>query len=231
MNQQIKTILPLAAFALTATYANAAVIATLTTEAKNGEPHTGPSILATTGDLLETEGSVASEGGNGDGIRQNTSTVFDGSISTGIANGAQTAANAGGYWGAGHFIEIDLDITTNTLGYDISSITTIQVGDSFRPGQAYTVQLRTVGGSFSDLLTVPDQGTGGNVNQIVISDNSAPLLGTGVDGIRFNFAATGVGWTVYRELDAVGTATVVPEPTTTALLGLGGLALIFRRRK
>lgn len=111
MNQQIKTILPLAAFALTATYANAAVIATLTTEAKNGEPHTGPSILATTGDLLETEGSVASEGGNGDGIRQNTSTVFDGSISTGIANGAQTAANAGGYWGAGHFIEIDLDIT------------------------------------------------------------------------------------------------------------------------
>lgn len=32
-------------------------------------------------------------------------------------------------------------------------------------------------------------------------------------------------------LDEVAFTNVVPEPTTTALLGLGGLALIFRRRK
>ena len=32
-------------------------------------------------------------------------------------------------------------------------------------------------------------------------------------------------------LSEIAITTVVPEPTTTALLGLGGLALIFRRRK
>jgi hypothetical protein len=239
MNKSIKTSLSLAAIALTAASANAAIIATYASEDPNlggDDFHDGP-IVASGTDLFQTVGTVAAEGGTGDGTRQNTSTLFDGLINTGIANGAQTIANAGGYWGPGHFIEIDLDTTTNTLGYDISSISTMQVGDGFRPGQGYTVQLRTVvGGSFSDLFTVPGIGTAENVNEAVISNDSGPLLGTGVDGIRFNFAdsGNGFGWTVYRELDAVGTATVaaaVPEPTTTALLGLGGLALILRRRK
>jgi hypothetical protein len=36
-------------------------------------------------------------------------------------------------------------------------------------------------------------------------------------------------WMMINEIQFDGTA--VPEPTTTALLGLGGLALIMRRRK
>ena len=36
-------------------------------------------------------------------------------------------------------------------------------------------------------------------------------------------------WMMLTEIDFEGTA--VPEPSTTALLGLGGLALIMRRRK
>ena len=64
------------ALVLTASSANAAVISTLTSEAKNGEPHTGPLIVATTGDLLETVGSVAAEGLSGSSNRQKHSVCF-----------------------------------------------------------------------------------------------------------------------------------------------------------
>jgi len=42
------------------------------------------------------------------------------------------------------------------------------------------------------------------------------------------------GNTAYAGLDEIrfgGDQAAIPEPTTTALLGLGGLALILRRRK
>ena len=57
-----------------------------------------------------------------------------------------------------------------------------------------------------------------------------------------DFLGGAEGQAIYLELDSLGqrgvyfdnvllTVGVVPEPTTTALLGLGGLALILRRRK
>jgi hypothetical protein len=49
-------------------------------------------------------------------------------------------------------------------------------------------------------------------------------------GIRLHITNTGSdGYVRFEEILVQGTA--VPEPTTTALLGLGGLALILRRRK
>ena len=59
------------------------------------------------------------------------------------------------------------------------------------------------------------------------------VLASGVTGIRFITSPTSTSAEVgiIHEYDVFGTATVVPEPTTTALLGLGGLALILRRRK
>jgi hypothetical protein len=49
----------------------------------------------------------------------------------------------------------------------------------------------------------------------------------GVQKIRFDFGNTEASGTGYSEIDVFA----VPEPSTTALLGLGGLALILRRRK
>jgi hypothetical protein len=114
------------------TSAIAASAATLTSEAKNGEPHGGPLIVAESGDLLETVGSVAAEGANGDASRNVTSSVYDGRINTSTANGSAGGdpndPKASGVWGADagtHFITFDLDTTSAILGYDISTIKTI----------------------------------------------------------------------------------------------------------
>ena len=64
----------------------------------------------------------------------------------------------------------------------------------------------------------------------LVTDDTG-VLASGIEAIKFDFLATdGNGSSVYREIDVLGSA-AVPEPTTTALLGLGGLALILRRRK
>lgn len=118
------------------------------------------------------------------------------------------------------------------MGSVALSVSSANAADSFRPSINVAVSLRTVGGSFVEIHDTGAVGTGGNVNQVEITeDNGAALLGSGIDSVRFDFGNPGLNWTFYRELDVVGTATVVPEPTTTALLGLGGLALILRRRK
>jgi hypothetical protein len=68
-----------------------------------------------------------------------------------------------------------------------------------------------------------------------ITNDSGPLIASGIDGVRFDFTNTATGsisgWTWYRELDVIGTAIPVPEPSAAALLGLGALAWVRRRRK
>lgn len=57
---------------------------------------------------------------------------------------------------------------------------------------------------------------------------------TGVTDIRLSNVVATVGNTLYAGFDEIrfgGDQAAIPEPTTTALLGLGGLALILRRRK
>ena len=54
----------------------------------------------------------------------------------------------------------------------------------------------------------------------------SPLIG---QDLRLKFYRSST--VIYGFDNITGNFTAVPEPTTTALLGLGGLALIFRRRK
>ena len=202
----------------------AAPIGTLSTEApsnNNTNNHVG-TIQATVGDLIETVGSVADEGANG-ASRHVTASVFNGKVSTGTGNegngGDPDANNAAGYWITDSFVEFDLDTTANTLGYDISTINIIQRGDGSRPSINVAVSLRTVGGSFVEIYDTGAVGTGNNVNQVAVTDDGAALLGSGIDGVRFDFGNPGLNWTWYRELDVVGTATGTAATPGTLIYG------------
>ena len=123
------------------------------------------------------------------------------------------------------------------LGYDISGIQSIAAwNDAGFMNQKYNIFLRSLGGSYGLYATVDYQpalavGEGG-ATKVNVTDNTG-LLGSGIDAIRFDFLDTvsnDVGGAVYREIDVFGVATV-PEPSSTVLLSLGGLAIALRRRR
>ena len=149
-------------------------------------------------------------------------------------HGAFPGNQADGLWSdEGAYVEYNLG--ANALGYDITSIQSIASWTNVGFGnQVWTVEVKQVGGSYALLATVdyaPFNNTAGATKV-----NLTGLNATGIESIKFTAGSTAGRSTgddfVFREIDVFGTATVaVPEPSTTALLGLGGLALILRRRK
>lgn len=147
-----------------------------------------------------------------------------------------TAGNSveGAWTTTGATAVYNLGSGANGLGYDISSIQTIAAWVNVGFGnQAWTIAVRPLGGSFTDLATINYQPLGladGGATQVSLSS----LNVTGIDAIRFtanqvNGGANG-GAFVGREIDVFGAATV-PEPAS-ALLGASGMALfLFRRRR
>lgn len=119
--------------------------------------------------------------------------------------------------------------------YNISSIVSLTGQQASRNGQDYAVKWSSNGTDFSPLTSV-----GGETNnvdtsstevQVTISDDAFGFIALGVTHLQFTFSNVGAsnGESVYREIDVLGSA--VPEPSSSALLGLGALALILRRRK
>jgi hypothetical protein len=202
----------------------AANAATITTTSQ------GPAFTVSTTDLLQT--SVASVS---DGIFYNSGYNTPGYTQANLRDGVSAGGTIIGKadspdYGQGGTVTFTLDLTTNTLGYDITGINTYtNHGDGGRDGQKYTVSYSLVGSSsFVDIATVDylmgDNGTPGS-GKVAISSIGV----SGVDAIRFNFADQENAGSNYSELDVLGIATV-PEPGAALLGGLGMLSLLRRRR-
>jgi hypothetical protein len=130
-------------------------------------------------------------------------------------------------------ITYSLNLGSAPAGYDISQIDTFSGWqDDGRINQTYEVLYSTVDapGTFISIEDVNFAPGDFNSAKASITDDTFVPLATNVGALQFAFGTQQNSHVGYRELDAFGVASV-PEPTTTALLGLGGLALILRRRK
>ncbi len=137
--------------------------------------------------------------------------------------------------------EFLLDLSSAPLGYDITDIQTISSwsGAGFMH-QVYSVSFRTVGSpTFNSIGSVdfqPFDGTSqedGGSTKVNFTDSSG-IIASGVDAIRFDFVDPSDSFTnggsIIAEIDAFGTPTQIPEPSSIALFALAGLSLLRRRR-
>ena len=153
----------------------------------------------------------------------------------GVSGGRDTDEGFSGSDGSA--VTITLDTTANTLGYDISSISTYSAYlVARRRVQNYDIAIALVGTptTFTSLYSVSQSGSGNEYFGYRITttqDAGDGLLATGVSALRFTVHGGGDDVAVYRELDVFGSATPVPEPATLALLGLGGLGMLLSRKR
>lgn len=191
-------------------------------------------------DLLQAAGVIATTSGWNltpegltDGANGGDGTVDIGSALVGAAWAGDGNSTLATY---------ELGLGSEGLGFDIQEIQTISGWTDVGFGnQSYTVSVRFVGDTlFTELANVDYQpfpnGAGGagdgGAAKVNITDTTGTLA-SGVDAIRFSLADTlsaNDGGTVFREFDVFGTATAVPEPSSLALIALGGMTLVRRRR-
>lgn len=130
-------------------------------------------------------------------------------------------------------ITFTFDLTTNTAGYDLSTIRTFASWDSGRNGQSYEVRYSTADAptSFSTLYTIATYNPSDSTTMVQLSTISGNLA-SNVAALEFVFTGFENSGTGYREFDVLGAASVVPEPSTyTAFVGLAVFGLVFLRRR
>ena len=180
-------------------------------------------IIAVSGDLLET--SVLSVTGENAGAN--------------VRNGTTgTAHNPGGsdpaaVWGQ-TTTTYNLDVSINTLGYDISEISLFSGWVDGRAAQSYELFYSLVGNAaFTSLGAISAIQSNGSLLTHTYDNLGAAIL-SGVDAIRFTQIDNGLAGTgtVFREFDVIGVETAfVPEPGTFAMLLFGTVGLRLMRRK
>lgn len=207
----MKLKLTLAALAATALSANAAIIASTGFESAEDAGFTNNvnnNFSVTTGGATWSVGGTGNYAGSWDGAALNgTQTAVIGNVSTA---GHYMTIDATGATGVGA-IEFNWERFTNTTSNLLVQWTTDALNGSETWTTAETVSgfAGSAGGGWTKTVTTINQT--GDVKVRL-------LLETGTGGASFDDFV-------------VNDFVAVPEPSSTALLGLGGIALILRRRK
>ena len=228
-----KTILSLI---VSAGCANAAVIQTYSI---NGSDTVAGDQTAFDGNISMTDLINASQVTLGSAVASDAASA--GFSATGANDGVAGSASTAAYWNNGSSsVTLTYTLVGSATGYDITSISTIygwSLGADEFTNQEYDIEFATVATPTFTLFGSKATAVGFTTNveassQNVWTENSTGILQSGVTGIRFTIRSGGgsgqIG--VIREIDVFGVASI-PEPSSTALLGLGGLALILRRRR
>jgi hypothetical protein len=243
-------LLTLAAVSSGIASSNAAI--TVAGEYANGAASFNSSVL--NNDLIDKNETTATHTRTSGTV--NTGWAIDG-IYDGLAYNAASNRVGISYYSNAEVVDT-FSLAGSATGYDITSITSItswEGTNNQHAAQSYEILISTVDNPTYTTLLLPntvdpnDTGAGsgyiafnnmvwydpGNyainnadTSKVTITDTTG-VLATGVLGIRFRITNQ-LGSTVFNEIDVVGVATVVPEPTTALLGGLGVLLLLRRRR-
>jgi hypothetical protein len=161
--------------------------------------------------------------------RMNPATVA-GLLSNGTFETANTTpVSLVGFSGeTGDWIEFNLDLTTHTAGYDISRIATFATWLAYRSRQAYSIEVRPVGGDWITFAPTTEWTRGAAVDDLYtkVSHLSNGAAGTpilrGIGAVRIRFAdvvVQPIAFAVYREIDVIGAPTPITDSISLEVLG------------
>ena len=212
----IKTILPLAVLAGLAVAANAALVITPVGATTTGGNLSGRPIentidgsgLSGVGDILTQTHSV--------GVNSDLWLSADGN-----GSGVEFVFNLGGTYTVDSVHLWNISYTSGAVNRGLK---TVDVTFSTDGGLNYNTLIE--GSEYDDFGNYAMSATGGAPG---VAETKTFTAVAGVTHIKFT-DSTNHGAT-YTGIGEIRFGGVVPEPSTTALLGLGGLALILRRRR
>ncbi|MDP4623927.1 MAG: hypothetical protein NWT08_02190 [Akkermansiaceae bacterium] len=230
-------------------YACSASAAVIVTTAKFGtlaDLTPEPTISANDLGQIGTFTSTGSEGANPQRLNNGSIGNTDGDTNEEVRINSTTTS-----------VTLTFDVTTNTLGYDITGIKTVAGWNELsggRSNQGYAITFTFVNDTTATFVNKQNwepnlsdsfywteveftEDGGGVLNSDTVAVNggaAAADAGTTATGVK------AISWTtfdnanpgsivLYREFDVFGTATV-PEPSVAILGGIGLLALLRRRR-
>ncbi len=186
-------------------------------------------------DLLQTRlSSAVFSGGplyDAEPFSQNLATLTDGTFGS---DGYDATSSVGLNNGT---LTFSFDLTASPAGYTLTGINSYAMwGDAGRSGQGYTVEysLASAPTTFLALATVEpfNIDDDGEVRTLIEITGGSGTLATNVAALRFTFDDYQNGGTAYREIDAFGSPTAVPEPGVAALvMGVGAGTVAFLRRR